>query len=302
MTDIDNRSLTAITEHLDRFFDIDAFPPDRPFAGWVPKTYEDAGLDPADWLEPQFIETGHGLMIANSAEVDEINTIVFVSDETLEKAMARTDAPQLLVTHHPLDFETSGRGFLPPSTDVLEAIRNRKVSVYAIHTPLDVHRTISTGMAWAQQLGLRDVERFLDIGIGLPYAIAGALPAATTADGLTAEVARICSIERPNRIVKRRHVSTVAILAGGSVPSGLLEAERHGVDAIVTGTYYNQCQNGIGAEQRAEFDAMIDDFTVTLIECSHYASEAVVMRHDLLEYCRRFGLPGTFVGQDDPWH
>ena len=302
MSASNGHSLSEIALNLDTLFAIDSFPPDQPFSAWVPRTYQEAGLDPADWLEPRFLRTAHGLMMRNSAEIEEANTVVFVSDETVDKAMARTDAAQLLVAHHPLDFETSGRGFLPLSADRLTAMQARKVSIYAVHTPLDVHETISTGMAWAGQLGLREVERFLDIGIGRPYAVAGTLPAMTTADRLSAEVSRISGIERPNRVVKRQDISRVAILAGGSVPSGLLEAERQDVDAIITGTYYNRCQNEFGTQQRAEFEEIIDDLTVTLIECSHYASEAIVMRHDLLDYCRSLGVPGTYVGQDDAWH
>jgi hypothetical protein len=72
---------------------------------------------------------------------------------------------------------------------------------------------------------------------------------------------------------------------------------------LVTGTYWNQVQTEIGRWYRREFAAIRDSLRISLIECSHYASEAVVMREDMIELCStRFGLPCEFVPQDDPWY
>ena len=66
---------------------------------------------------------------------------------------------------------------------------------------------------------------------------------------------------------------------------------------------WNQVQNEIGQRYRDEFESIRDSLTIGLIECSHYASEAVVMRVDMVDLCReRLGVECEFVPQVDPWY
>jgi putative NIF3 family GTP cyclohydrolase 1 type 2 len=295
-------ALAAIVENLDALFEIRTFPPDQPFAPWFAPTYGDSVGRLQDHFEPTFLQSGNGLMVRGSDAVEEINTVVFINDEVIDKALSRPSAAQLLLSHHPLDFETSDRGFLPLSRDRVEALKPR-ISIYSLHNPLDVHARISTGLAWARQLALREVEYFLEGEAGRPHAVRGQLPGQATLATLLERISGISGVPDLHWVPRRQEISSVAILAGGAVPDSIVDAQRAGVDAIITGTYHNQCNNEFGVAQRDEFTRVEPSLTASVIECSHYASEALVMRYDLLEYAHTaFGLPGEFIPQNDPWH
>jgi putative NIF3 family GTP cyclohydrolase 1 type 2 len=295
-------NLNEITAELDAFFAIDALPPDSPFRYLVPETYQGAGVRPESHFEGRFLERFHGLMIRNGRQVERIYLAVFLSDEIVGKAVARAERDALLICHHPLVMETSGRGFLPLSQESFAAARDAGLSAYILHTPLDVHGRVSTSRALARELGLTDLELYAEVPGG--YAgVYGQLPEPIRFDVLLRRVRRASGVPDPHFICNHETVGTIGVVAGGVGVEDIREAAALGCDAMVTGTYYNLVQNEIGRRYRDEFDAIRDSLEISLVECSHYASEAVVMQGDMVELCAaRFGLPCQFVPQDDPWY
>ena len=41
---------------------------------------------------------------------------------------------------------------------------------------------------------------------------------------------------------------------------------------------------------------------MNLIECSHYATEKLVLINEMSEYFRKLGLFYEFIEQDNPWY
>ena len=295
--------LADVIEELDAFFDLAAYPPDRPFARAVPDFYAAAAIDPSVWFERSFLDTGNGLLLRSGDDVAAINTTVFISDETVRKAVTRTAGPQLLCAHHPLDFETAGRGFLPLSEETLALARNAGVSLYSVHNPLDAHPSVSTGHPWAEALGLRDISFGPEDALCNKGGLIGTLPAAAPSADICAAVRRIAAVEHVNAIERRPMVRHIAVLPGACEPDDLKWCQDSGCDAVVTGTYNHTTQTEPCARLRDAFERLLPSLDITLVECSHYASEALVMRHDFRGLCdRMFGLGGAFVEQDDPWH
>lgn len=293
-----------IQQALDDYFEVKRFGPDAPFSNWLLPTYREAGIDPSEHLEEAFLLRGNGLMLRASATVEVINTTVFISDETVRKAAElRIPGGQLLCAHHPLDFETSGRGFLPLSVDTLQLAREAGVSIYTMHNPLDVHHETSTNRSIAHALRLSDTEPFYDVGEGMRFGILGRLPTELNIAALAEQVRTISEVGHVNIVSRRPVVSRVGVVAGGGGCDAVRATVDAGCDVLVTGTYRNLVDNEIGARERGELEQILLDLDISLIECSHYASEMVVMKHEFLALCRRlFGLPGTFLPQNDPWH
>jgi len=179
-------------------------------------------------------------------------------------------------------------------------MQNSGLSVYVLHTPLDVHEEISTSGALARELGLKGPERCQ--GHDGYAGVYGRLPAPTEFDNLLRRVRDVTGVADPHFIRNSEAVHTIGVLAGGTDVGGIQEVTALGCDALVTGTYYNLVQNEIGQRYREDFDRISDSLEISLIECSHYASEAVVMRKDILGLCARFGIECEFVPQDDPWY
>jgi putative NIF3 family GTP cyclohydrolase 1 type 2 len=294
--------LDEITGYLDELFRIGAFEPDLPFSRLVPMVYEGVGIELERYLEGAFLQTFHGLMMRNGESVNMVRCIVFLSDEILGKVFARGERDVLLISHHPLVMETSDRGFLPLSEATLSEMQRRAISVYVLHTPLDVHGEISTSRALARVLGVEAQGVYCE-GPSGPVGIYGHLPAPLGFDDFVARVASASGVDTPNLIRNRDAVHTVGIIGGGADVDDILETADLGCDTFVTGTYYNQVQNDIGQRYRDEFERVRDSLDINLIECSHYASEAVVMRQDMVDLCvGRFGVPCEFIPQDDPWY
>jgi len=294
--------LDQMVAELDTFFRLDAFEPDLPFSHLLPSTYAPTGVRLSLYLEPAFLEHLHGLMVCNGSKVDGIYTAVFLSDEIVGKLIAWDAQDALLVCHHPLVMETSGRGFLPLSQTSLAGMRDRAISVYILHTPLDVHDEVSTSRALAREIGLREVAEWHAVPGG--YAgVYGSLPMPTPFQGLLTRVRDVTGVVDLHHIQKGRVVGSVAVLGGGTNVGGIAEARDLGCDVLVTGTYYSQVQNQIGQRYQYAFERARPSLAISLVECSHYASEAVVLRQDLVELCaQRCGLRCSFVPQEDPWY
>jgi putative NIF3 family GTP cyclohydrolase 1 type 2 len=293
--------LSRITEQLDAFFHLDEFPPDTPFSALVPSVYGEARIDLARYLTPRFMESFHGLMIRNGEAVAKAYCTVFLSEETLGKVLAQEERDVLIVSHHPLVMETSDRGFLSLSGHTLVEMQQRGVSVYILHTPLDVHGELSTGRALARELGLGELKGFYLV-LGRPAALCGRFGAPVRFVDLLTRVSEVSGVHDLHHVRHHDTVQTAAVIPGGTDVEGILLATQLGCDVLVTGTYWNQVQNAIGQRYREEFERIRDDLKISLVECSHYASEAVVMRMDMVSLIKGLGIDCAFIAQDDPWY
>ena len=294
--------LNEIASQLDAFFRLGQFEPDLPFSRLVPSVYANAGIAIEDYLEPDFLQTFHGLMIRNGQSVNKIRCIVFLSEEMLDVVLDQDERDLLLITHHPLVMETSDRGFLPLPERYFAHMQERAISVYALHTPLDVHGTVSTGRALARELGIEGLNAFYQIPGGYAGGY-GRFPTPLPFDGLLENVTSVTGVSDLHAIKHHDAVQTIGVIPGGTGVPGILEATDLGCDVLVTGTYYNLVQTGIGQRYRDEFEAIKEGLEISLVECSHYASEAVVMRTDMITLCaERFGLDCEFIPQANPWY
>ncbi|MHC5037891.1 MAG: Nif3-like dinuclear metal center hexameric protein [Planctomycetota bacterium] len=295
-------NLDEIVKELDTFFSIRAFPPDMPFSKLIPATYEGTGIDLEAVLEGPFRERAHGLMIRNAQGAGKIFLAVFLGDEIAGRVAAKSTGESLLICHHPLVMETSGRGFLPLSEASLNTLREGRISVYILHTPLDVHEEVSTSNALAREIGLNTRAPFCEVPGG-SAGVHGPLSAPTSFDVLLNRVREASGVPDVNFIKKHERVQTLAVIGGGVDADNIQEAAALGCDVLVTGTYENQVQNEIGRRYREAFLRIRDALRISLVECSHYGSEAVVMQKDMVRFCTsRFGLASEYVPQEDPWY
>jgi putative NIF3 family GTP cyclohydrolase 1 type 2 len=294
--------LDRITRELDTFFRIGEQPPDSPFSRLIPEVYKKTGIGLDYYLERSFLEIFHGLMIRNGQVVTKIYLAVFLSEEIVDKVLARNERNILLISHHPLAMETSNRGFLPLSEKHLQGMKDQSVSVYVLHTPLDVHNEISTSRALARELGVGEPMGYYQ-GPSGPAANYGHLPSPVTLDDFLARVTQVTGVNDLHFIRNRETVHTVGIIAGGTDANGILETAELGCDTLLTGTYHNQVQTEVGQWYRDEFEKIRGSLGINLVEASHYATEAIVLQMDMVDLCaNRFGIDCEFIPQDDPWY
>ena len=97
---------------LDSFFHVDRFASDD-FAAII-EFCQEADIAIQEYATPAFLHRFNGLMLHNADEVRRVFTLVFPSEDVLAEVERRAGGePSLIFTHHPMDFETSGRGLTP---------------------------------------------------------------------------------------------------------------------------------------------------------------------------------------------
>jgi hypothetical protein len=79
------------------------------------------------------------------------------------------------------------------------------------------------------------------------------------------------------------------------------EAIDRGCDTYLTGDFRVRHGGPWAEEHRPEFDAFVESAPINLVGGSHFATEAQVLRHEMLGWFNSLGLHAEFVSQKDAW-
>ncbi len=303
-----------LTARLDDYLHLDRYTTDD-FA-ILPEFCRQAGVPIEEYATSSFLQRFNGLMLDNADDVARVFTLVFPSDDVLAEVERRAGGEAALIfTHHPADMETSGRGLIPIGTEWLQRLREARISLYAAHAPLDCHEATSTSRALARALAVPAEATFAGY-FGGHAGVRGRIEPVSLQE-FSERVRLACGVERiemkandDRAVPAGRQVQHVAIVAGGAAyPPLMQEALDAGCDTYVTGDFRVRHGGTWAEEHRPQFDAFVDGVALNLIGGSHYATESLVLREEMLAYfrdlaqtgARRRGLPAEFVPQSDPW-
>jgi putative NIF3 family GTP cyclohydrolase 1 type 2 len=284
---------------LDDFLHIERFPSDD-FSEIVPFSKE-AGIDIEEYATEQFLQRFNGLAFDNAEDVECVYTLVFPSAEVLAEVQRRAAGrPALIFTHHPMDFETSNAGLLPIKEAWLQRLRSKRISLYAAHAPLDCHETISTSRSLARALKVPAARTFASY-MGGHAGVHGRIDPVPF-EVFAERVKDACGVDQLTTKRNSDTVEHVAVVAGGAAFPGLMEeALAAGCDTYVTGDFQVRHGGPWAEKHRPEFDAFVEEVELNLIGGSHYATEALVLQHEMLGWFNSQGLEAEFVPQSDPW-
>jgi putative NIF3 family GTP cyclohydrolase 1 type 2 len=288
-----------LAARLDEFFRIDTYPPDD-FAE-IEQFSRDAGVPLEKYVTPEFMRRHNGLMLHNADDVERVYTLVFPSDEVLGEVERRADgAPLLIFTHHPMDFETSGRGLMPIGETAFQRLRDAGISLYSAHAPLDCHETISTSRSLARAAGVHIEEMCAEYHGGYAGVI-GSVDE-TPLGSFVQRIKQKLAVDRVDLHDHSPSVKRVAVVAGGAAfPPMMQEAIDGGCDTYVTGDFRVRHGGPWADQHRPEFDAFVQSAPINLIGGSHFATEAEVLRKEMLGWFNSLGLTAEFIPQEDPW-
>lgn len=290
---------TDLAVRLDEFFHLNRFHTDD-FAAIIECCLEET-IPIADYATPTFLHRFNGLMLNNAEDVERVFTLVFPSDEALAEVERRAEgAPSLIFTHHPMDMESGGRGLVPIGEAWLRRLRDARISLYAAHAPLDCHESVSTSRALARALGVPAEATFAGY-FGGHAGVHGRIDPVPF-DDFAERLRSACELERVESKRSQDTVERIAVVAGGAAyPQLMQEALDAGCDTYVTGDFRVRHGGPWAEEHRPQFDAFVETVPLNLFGGSHYATESLVLRHDVIGLFREFGLPAEFVPQADPW-
>jgi putative NIF3 family GTP cyclohydrolase 1 type 2 len=288
-----------IARRLDEYFHIIRYPASD--FDVVARMSADAGIPLASYATPEFMMRFNGLMLDNAREVEAVFTAVFTSEEVIDGAIAyAAGRPALIFTHHPMDFETSGRGLLPMREEAYRRLKDAGISLYSSHAPLDCHEEVSTSRALARAVDIK-VEDKAGMMEGYHWGVRGVVEPMPLEDFL-ARVRDGVGVERLDVNDGARTVQSVAVIAGGAAFPELMEdAIEQGCDTYLTGDFRVRHGGDWAEEHRPAFDEFIATAHLNLVGASHYRTEALVMEADMLGWFNGLGLPSQFLPQADPW-
>ncbi|MFC7442939.1 Nif3-like dinuclear metal center hexameric protein [Laceyella putida] len=276
--------LHEFTHVLDDFFQLEKIGPDPAFKRFIPMVYDPISYPWKERFAPRFTQLFNGLMVQGEEQIHTIFLAVFPTHDVLQRFIDAGEPGDLLFMHHPLVMECGdprgrwGRGFVPIDEIYIQQIKDKGLSIYTCHVPLDVHPQVSTSLAIAESLSASIAGSFCATEHGAFGYIAN-IPACST-DDLIREACALFQIpyadfEGP----QHDRVDKVAIIAGcGDKVAWMKEAESKGAKAYLTGEIHCHVDNDYGRTRYRQMMEYVADTSMSLIGVSHAASEYLVMK------------------------
>ena len=117
----------------------------------------------AAYICPDFKERSIGLMCDFADEITKVYTAVFPSEKVMARILAEGAARAMLFVHHAAvwDINIPG-GFYNMNPELLDKFRERQISVFCHHHPLDNYGEFSTGKTLADALGITVEKPFAE--------------------------------------------------------------------------------------------------------------------------------------------
>ena len=245
-----------------------------------------------EFAEPGYEGRWNGLLVRGDGDVERVATCVFPSDEILAGLGERT----FLFSEHPID-DAPGDVFTPLARATFEAMKERRISLYNVHAPLDMHPDVSPSRLCADGIGLRSLEEYFPIADGIAGGAAVVGDSDATVDALAERLHGFLGAEIPVRVLSGsgRRARRVAVVAGGGAQRGILEQSlERGCDTYVTGNAASPCplpevQEGIRA-----FRDLAEAEGVALVDGTHYGTEKPPQLA-MTKWFHRLGLEADFV-------
>lgn len=258
-----------------------------------PGMYDDwaeylTGID--DFLCDGYRRRSMGLMCDFARDVNHVYTAVFASERVMQELLRRDAADAMLFVHHPenWDMNRAPDVFVPMDRQLLEAYRERRISIYNLHVPLDDFGPYSTSVTLARAMGMTPEQPFA------PYqgALAGVFCRSgcdrlnAVCDRLTATVGHRISCYRYGS--KEIAGGRVAVIAGGGMEAGAFDEIRQaGINVLVTGI---TCKNEFYLEEHVAAERT----RTNVVGGTHYSTERFACAA-MVDYFKGLGLTAEFL-------
>ena len=243
-----------------------------------------------DFLCDNFIKRSMGLVCDFTTEINRVYTAVFPSADVMQKVLEDGTQDAMLFVHHPSiwDIRKAPEIFQQMDRKLLQQFKDRRISIYNLHVPLDNFGKYSTSVTLAKALFIKPENAFA------PYfgAMAGVFGKSncTTVQDLKNKFQEIVKHEVSLYNYGDNEIkdSTVAIIAGGGNDVDMLEEiSKARVNTFVTGiTVKNEYSSKahIYAEKRG----------INILGGTHYSTEKFACM-SMVDYFTKFGLSSEFI-------
>jgi len=271
----------VLYERLGKDFEIDKYKDDWSFVEFN------------EFIEPAFKERYIGVMLNNADEIEKVYTSTFPDSIILDKILARNEADILLFSHHAMGYDPTLKGFpfysIP--VDCLKKLKERRISFYVLHIPLDKNGAYSTSVSLTKALQLTVDGEFCEY-LGCKVGVI----CETTFTKVTDFALHVKNVIGHNinvrqygdEIIKRRRVAVAS--GGGCVDFVARELSELDVNTFLTGV----TRPIPSLEPNIEFHRVAKESGINVVGATHYSTEKFACMA-MVDYFARLGIEAEFI-------
>ncbi len=249
-------------------------------------------IDLNDFISDNFRKRFMGLVLDNAKDIERVYTTVFPTDDVLKKILNSGETNILLFTHHPMIWDiTKIPSFININPDLLPKLKEKRISLYTLHVPLDKNGEYSTTTNLAKALDIVPESEFCEY-FGVNVGIIGKTNLYTVeelANKIKQAVGHKVKLYKYGaKEIKDGKVALVA--GGGNDPDTISEIAKFRINVFVTGI--TKLSRDYMPSIKAH--ALLKKFKINLIGATHYSTEkfaCIAMNN----YFRNLGLPCEFI-------
>lgn len=219
-----------------------------------------------------------GLQVEGSDGVKNIVTGVSACVQLFDQA-AEADADMIIV-HHGVLWDKDKHVLKGGFKRRIKTLLDNDMTLLAYHLPLDKHPIVGNNAIAAQQLGMKNISEFIDVGIKgeIAFCTIGEL------------VEKVTTVFQSDPLVFAdgpKEISRIAICSGGA-QRHVLDAVEAGADVFITGEVSEQVKHQAWEEK------------IHFIAAGHHATERLGIKALGEHVGEKFGLNVQFIDIPNP--
>ncbi|MAG78438.1 hypothetical protein CL616_03675 [archaeon] len=218
-----------------------------------------------------YLKNNQGLMQANGSIVNGVYCAVFPSEDVFDYLNVEKISDAILFVKHAMEWEELGRGFVPLKDRQLEFLKNRRISLYSAHAPVDNNKTFAPSVCFARQLEHNIVDELAEKGRNYGWVLE--VPEGITYDQFYQCLLGVTGLKNTQKYNHHDLVKRIAVTAGGGdYISTLEQAFTKECDTYVTGILFFRGSD-YAREQNPIFVDRLKEIGLNGFGVSHYLSE-----------------------------
>ena len=248
--------------------------------------WKEMGAD--KYLSPNFKKRSIGIVYDFSTEIKKVYTAVFPENSVIKKILSKKETDILLFVHHPMIWDITKKPiFTSISEKDLKIMKERRISVYCLHVPLDNFGKYSTSGTLAKEMGIKTERQFAPYFGGL-CGVIGTIDVDNVKD-IKKRFDKILGHKTKlyNYGTDRLKEHKVAVVGGGGNSLDILKEIPKNCNLLITGITVKN------AHSKAAHD-YLEEKKINLLGGTHYSTEKFACIA-MVEYFKKQGLPSEFI-------
>jgi len=268
-------------EKIDKDFEIEKYKDDWGFVEFN------------EFINPKFKERYIGVMLDNSYKIEKVYTSTIPDTIVLDKILAQNETDILLFSHHAMGYDPTLEGFPFYNIPVkyLKQLKEKHISFYVMHIPLDKNSPYSTSVNLAKALQLQVNDEFCEY-LGTKVGVICETDFTKLSD-FTRHVRNIIGHDIKvkqygDEMIKHKKV---AIAAGG----GCIDFVARELSTLDINTYLTGVSKPMPSfEPGMEFHRIAKENKINVIGATHYSTEKFACIA-MVDYFTRLGMEAEYI-------